>query len=184
MKIGSDCSKRVSKSTKKTKRSTSLISTSSTTSAELATKNISRLASETRPRLASVSLSSISQRALVLFDYEATLEEEGGGEEYQELSVKAGDAVFVIHIDDGAGWSLVSLHEKIGLIPRAYLKCEATQMEKKRSTIAFDFKKTNAEEVSVMAGEVVSVEGDLGDGWISISTDKDQKGIVPASYIQ
>jgi uncharacterized protein YgiM (DUF1202 family) len=103
------------------------------------------------------------------------------------LSVKTGAVVFVICLDDGNGWSLISYHEKIGLVPKSYIQTEILQMKplpKKTSTIAFDFIKTNAEEVNVKAGDEVTVFENLNDGWLKVSSPRGEQGIIPASYIR
>lgn len=125
------------------------------------------------------SLSKITEKAVVLFDYSASVDE--GYEEYPELTVHAGDVVFIIHHDDGNGWSLVSLQEKIGHVPKSFLSVK--NQWKRKSLVKYDFDRTCAEELSVRQGDKVQVICDEGDGWLRILASTGQQGLVPASYI-
>jgi hypothetical protein len=190
MKVAPDCSqRRAAKSTKKTKRSVSMVSSTATSKA--ASETILRLTKESsrsRPDAERpASLSSTAKSAVVLFDYVAT-DQRDDEDEHPELTVKAGDAILVYILDEGAGWSLISHGDKIGLIPRTYMKLddkhEHEKSSSKKGTIAFDFTKTNLEEVSVKTGDSVTVLTNLGDGWIKIACPAGKEGIIPASYIR
>lgn len=59
------------------------------------------------------------EKGVIIYDHIASDENTGG---YNEISVLQGDIVNILRMNDGDGWSLVSLKEKAGLVPRSYLR--------------------------------------------------------------
>lgn len=53
------------------------------------------------------------------------------------------------------------------------------------AVVLYPFDSSKDEEISVVAGEVVSVVGvDDGSGWIRVKANDDRHGFMPLSYLE
>jgi formin-binding protein 1 len=136
-----------------------------------------------------------SQKAKVLFKYDATSTE--------ELSVKPSDVLTILEPDDGSGWILGKVGRDEGLVPASYVEIQTAEAPKKGPPVAprrgakkteepkkkyframYDYDASTELELSIREGDmVVMVAEDKGDGWTEVEM-KGKVGSVPSNYIE
>ena len=119
---------------------------------------------------------------LVLFNYNATDE--------SEATVREGEKVLIVKPDNG-GWTVIAKHHTTGAVPTAYLQALIPNVgsnttineEPVSKTMKYMYEKKEPEELTVAAGEPITILAeDDGSGWSLVATKADQ-GYVPTSYI-
>ncbi|QPG74009.1 hypothetical protein FOA43_001326 [Brettanomyces nanus] len=121
-----------------------------------------------------------------------------------ELSVTAGEALTVIEVDDGSGWTVVANETQTqGLVPTSYIEVEQQDASTRSSSpkkvgprvaprkgakrikymeILYDYSPQGDDELDVKAGEkIVVVSGDDGSGWTEGEVNG-ERGLFPTSY--
>lgn len=119
-----------------------------------------------------------------------------------EVSVMAGETLFVTQPDDGSGWTQVrKSNEEIGLVPTSYLQIDLQAEDggkRKGPSVApkrgakkveyvealYDYIAEEENELSILAGDkIVLVQEDTdGSGWTEGELNS-QRGLFPTSYV-
>lgn len=142
----------------------------------------------TRPRKATVS----DRGNKVLFDY--------AQQDTDEISMSVGDEIALVQPDSGSGWTKINnvTTGETGLVPTSYVHISSEGRKSssppsvpppRRSavpvrtlTVSFDYEAQDTDELSLSAGDVVTViRGDDGSGW-TYGEVNGEKGLVPTSY--
>lgn len=126
--------------------------------------------------------------ATALYPYEV------GGDD--ELSMSVGETFTVVEADDGSGWTYVSNSAgESGLVPTTYIKIEEQKKKQppkvvprknvravKRMKILYDYEAQGDDEISIRAGDVVTIiNEDDGSGWTEGEING-MSGLFPTSY--
>jgi len=152
-------------------------------------------AAPTSPFSSSNGGGSPTQKAKVLYAYDATSAE--------ELSVKQSDVITVLEPDDGSGWVLARIGRDEGLVPATYVEVQtSSEAPKKGPPVAprrggkkveetkkylralYDYDAGSELELSIREGDLlVVVAEDKGDGWTEVEM-KGKVGSVPSNYVE
>jgi len=118
-----------------------------------------------------------------LFDYEAT--------DPNELSFRQGDIITVLQ-KDPSGWWQGELNGRIGVFPsvewveeiaEAAAAPPSSSPQFRKCRALYDYKAENEFELSIYAGDVITVEGDE-DGWYFGSNQRGNCGRYPSNFVE
>lgn len=146
--------------------------------------------SKTKSSITSGQSGQSGPSARALYPYDA------GGDD--ETTIVSGEALEVLELDDGSGWTSVRLSAGPGLVPTSYL--EITEESKKKGPSVppkrgakrvqyveaiYDYQADGDDEITVKAGDrIVLIQDDTdGSGWTEGEIDG-RRGMVPTSYVK
>lgn len=127
-----------------------------------------------------------------------------------ETSIQANEVFEVLAFDDGSGWTQIrKSNGETGLVPTSYIAISQVNVTEPRkakkssvppkvapprksgknigkpqATVLYDYAADGDDEISISAGESVTIlEEDDGSGW-TLGEVKGRKGLFPTSYVQ
>lgn len=155
---------------------------------------VSSILGRSRGSKNSTSANDGQQHAKVLYSYDATTDD--------EATIREGDQVAVIEVDDGSGWTgIKQANGSQGLVPTSYLEMINTvssndSQKKKGPAVApkrgakkvsymiaqYDYDAQGSDELTVRAGDKIQIiSEDQGDGWTEGEL-QGMSGLFPTQY--